>query len=80
MMTFYPSCAYLSDGAEGLDINRMQQAADQLVGDHDFRNFCKMDVITVSNFRRVINYAKICQGGQWQWARGGVTTTTGGDE
>lgn len=29
----------------------MQRAAEFLVGNHDFSNFCKMDVANVSNFR-----------------------------
>jgi tRNA U38,U39,U40 pseudouridine synthase TruA len=30
----------------------MNEAAALLVGDHDFRNLCKMDMAHVSNFRR----------------------------
>jgi len=30
-----------------LDIAAMQRAAEQLVGEHDFRNFCKPDVVQV---------------------------------
>ncbi|XP_022110224.1 tRNA pseudouridine(38/39) synthase-like [Acanthaster planci] len=38
-----------------LDIQVMQEAAQKLVGDHDFRNFCKMDVGNgVVNFCRTI--------------------------
>ncbi|XP_038062053.1 tRNA pseudouridine(38/39) synthase-like isoform X2 [Patiria miniata] len=38
-----------------LDIKSMQEAAQKLVGDHDFRNFCKMDVGNgVVNFWRTI--------------------------
>eukprot|EP00668_Euglena_longa_P045890 GGOE01061573.1.p1 GENE.GGOE01061573.1~~GGOE01061573.1.p1 ORF type:complete len:413 (+),score=72.55 GGOE01061573.1:23-1240(+) len=37
-----------------LDISRMRQAARHLVGEHDFRHFCKMDVVHVSNFVREI--------------------------
>lgn len=32
----------------------MQRAADFMLGDHDFRNFCKMDVEHVLSFRRNI--------------------------
>ncbi len=35
----------------GLDVARMGEAARRLVGEHDFRNFCKIDP-SVSNFRR----------------------------
>ena len=37
-----------------LDIGRMRAGAAHLVGEHDFRNFCKMDVVTTSNFVRNI--------------------------
>ena len=37
-----------------LDIEAMQQAAAQFVGEHDFRNFCKVDAQHVSNFRRTV--------------------------
>eukprot|EP00659_Diplonema_papillatum_P015844 gene15844-24212_t len=36
------------------DIAAMRQAAAQLVGEHDFRNFAKLDVVHVSNFVRRI--------------------------
>ena len=36
-----------------LDLGRMQAAAALLVGDHDFRNFCKPDVLAVKSFRCV---------------------------
>ena len=42
-----------------LDLSAMQQALDLMVGSHDFRNLCKMDTEAVSNFVRVIKYAKI---------------------
>jgi tRNA pseudouridine38/39 synthase len=32
----------------------MQRAASKFVGEHDFRNFCKMDAANVSNYRRRI--------------------------
>jgi len=37
-----------------LDILEMQKAASKFVGEHDFRNFCKMDAANVSNYRRRI--------------------------
>lgn len=37
----------------------MNEAATLLIGDHDFRNLCKMDMAHVSNFRREIYEAKI---------------------
>jgi hypothetical protein len=42
-----------------LDIDAMNKAAALLVGDHDFRNLCKMDIVKVSNFRREIYSAEI---------------------
>jgi tRNA pseudouridine38/39 synthase len=45
--------------AKHLDIAAMQAGADLLVGDHDFRNFCKMNIAEVSNFQREVYYAKI---------------------
>ncbi len=37
-----------------LNLSAMQAAADFLVGEHDFRNFCKADVPTVTNFIRSV--------------------------
>jgi tRNA pseudouridine38/39 synthase len=37
-----------------LDIEAMQEAAGHLVGTHDFRNMCKADIPTVTNFVRKI--------------------------
>ena len=37
----------------------MREAAGYLIGNHDFRNFCKMDVINVTNFEREIYEANI---------------------
>jgi tRNA pseudouridine38/39 synthase len=42
-----------------LDLNRMQEGLNRLVGNHDFRNFCKMDVEKVCNFVRRIDSATI---------------------
>jgi len=38
-----------------LDIERMQQASQRFIGEHDFRNFCKIDVSNVENFVRRIH-------------------------
>ena len=38
----------------GLNLSAMKEAANFLVGEHDFRNFCKADVPTVTNFIRSI--------------------------
>lgn len=37
-----------------LDVSAMQKAAEKLIGEHDFRNFCKMDAANVKNYRRKI--------------------------
>jgi tRNA pseudouridine38/39 synthase len=42
-----------------LNLERMQQGLDLMVGKHDFRNFCKMDVEKVYNFERVIHAAEL---------------------
>ena len=42
-----------------LDLKAMGQALQKMVGRHDFRNMCKMNVEQVYNFERVIKSAKI---------------------
>ncbi|XP_012524214.1 tRNA pseudouridine(38/39) synthase isoform X3 [Monomorium pharaonis] len=43
-----------------LDIDAMDKAAKYVVGDHDFRNICKMDVANgVINFKRTIMDARV---------------------
>ena len=42
-----------------LSLARMQSALSLLEGEHDFRNFCKMDVEHVYNFVRRIDYARV---------------------
>ena len=43
-----------------LDLARMQEAATHLLGSHDFRNLCKMDVKSgVTNFVRHIEEARV---------------------
>lgn len=37
----------------------MDFASKKLVGEHDFRNFCKMDAANVHNFRRHITLCEI---------------------
>lgn len=46
-----------------LNLDRMQSALDLLVGEHDFRNFCKINVEQVYNFVRRIHSARICRMG-----------------
>ena len=46
---------FMVDKSEGgLDVDRMRAAASFLVGQHDFRNFCKADVAAVKSFVRNI--------------------------
>ncbi|KIZ05800.1 hypothetical protein MNEG_2154 [Monoraphidium neglectum] len=47
----------VQDGS--LDLAAMREAAGALVGEHDFRNFCRADVLQVRNFRRSILSASI---------------------
>ena len=39
---------------DGLDVERMEKAAQHLVGTHDFRNFCRMDVNQTTNYIRTV--------------------------
>ena len=46
--------------SQNLDIPRMQDAASRLLGEHDFRNLCKLDASKqITNFRRKILEASI---------------------
>jgi tRNA pseudouridine38/39 synthase len=42
-----------------MNLTKMQEGLDLLVGKHDFRNFCKMDVEKVYNFVRLIHSAQV---------------------
>ena len=42
-----------------LNIDKMKLGTSYLLGEHDYRNFCKMDVVNVSNFVRSIYSADI---------------------
>lgn len=42
-----------------MDIEKMRTAAAKLKGSHDFRNFCKLNVINTTNFVRYIMDVKI---------------------
>lgn len=46
---------------EKLDISAMQTAAKKFLGEHDFRNFCKMDAVNVHNYKRCIMSFDITQ-------------------
>lgn len=42
----------------------MQKAAKKFVGEHDFRNFCKMDAANVNNYTRKITTFEISSCGK----------------
>ncbi|CAM9740210.1 unnamed protein product [Ectocarpus sp. 6 AP-2014] len=45
--------------ARDMNIKAMNEAASKIVGSHDFRNLCKIDVANVSNFVRHIKHASV---------------------
>lgn len=46
--------------SRNLDISRMRDAASRLLGEHDFRNLCKLDASKqITNFRRTILQASV---------------------
>ncbi|KAL6573336.1 hypothetical protein OROHE_001795 [Orobanche hederae] len=44
---------------ENLNINAMEISGKKFIGEHDFRNFCKMDAANVHNYRRRITSFEI---------------------
>lgn len=38
----------------------MESSSKRLIGEHDFRNFCKMDAANVHNYKRRITSFSIC--------------------
>ena len=44
---------------DALDTAAMQSAAHKMVGAHDFRNLCKMDVVNVAHFEREIESVRV---------------------
>ena len=50
--------------AKGLDVDRMRAAAAHFLGEHDFRNFCKADVVAVQNFVRKVLDIRINEAAQ----------------
>ncbi|KAB1220796.1 tRNA pseudouridine(38/39) synthase [Morella rubra] len=45
---------------ENLNLLAMETAGKKFVGEHDFRNFCKMDAVNVHNYERRITLFEIC--------------------
>ncbi|KAL0909196.1 hypothetical protein M5K25_020043 [Dendrobium thyrsiflorum] len=48
-----------------MDISVMQKAAQKFIGEHDFRNFCKMDALNVKNYTRHITEFAISPCNKW---------------
>nr|POF24897.1 trna pseudouridine(38/39) synthase [Quercus suber] len=44
---------------ENLNLLAMESAGRKFVGEHDFRNFCKMDAVNVHNYRRNVTSFEI---------------------
>lgn len=63
---------------QGLDLAAMNDAASRLVGDHDFRNLCKMDVTKTTNFRRVVYSARVHTVSTLAWTPPRDTAADGG--
>lgn len=57
-MLFHPlldsSLAATNSSFFYFDDQAMQKAAEKFIGEHDFRNFCKMDAANVKNYKRRI--------------------------
>ncbi|SPO31095.1 related to DEG1 - pseudouridine synthase [Ustilago trichophora] len=54
------SSASIDSGATRLDIDSMRDAASRLLGEHDFRNLCKIDASKqITNYRRRIDGVSI---------------------
>jgi len=45
------------------DLGAMRAAAAKLKGDRDFRNFCKMDIVHVANFNRLVYAVDVAEAG-----------------
>lgn len=50
---------FIVDQNRSLDVDKMVRAASYLIGEHDFRNFCKADVSAVKSFVRKIKEVRI---------------------
>lgn len=65
--------------AQDLDLRSMATAMSKLVGQHDFRNFCKVDPVNVSNFVRQILQFGIHRVADPQQQTAGVASVDGHD-
>ena len=59
----YRHYKYFFTDWNGLDVSAMNEAASAFVGEHDFRNFCKMDARNVHNYRRRIDSCRVVVNG-----------------
>ena len=59
----YRHYKYFFTDWNGLDVRAMNEAASMFVGEHDFRNFCKMDARNVHNYRRRIDSCRVVVNG-----------------
>lgn len=62
--------------ARGLDLDAMNAAGAKLVGVHDFRNFCKVDVTATQNFVREVLSVRVVAAGS-EYAVGSAYTPGG---
>ena len=60
----YRHYKYFFTDWNGLDVRAMNEAASAFVGEHDFRNFCKMDARNVHNYRRRIDSCRVVVNGR----------------
>ena len=58
---------YIIDTGGALDAERMRESAAHLVGEHDFRNFCKPEVAVVRSFRRRIMEVRLERVPSLEW-------------
>lgn len=63
---------FIVDDHGGLDVERMREAAAHLVGEHDFRNFCRPDVAAVKSFRRSILEVRLQPVRELSWGGKGI--------
>ncbi len=76
------SSAIAEAASTRLDIGRMRDAAARLVGEHDFRNLCKIDASKqITNYRRRIDGVSIDRvSSHWPTQPSNINDTPEGDE
>ena len=62
-------CGSLTKAAEELYISQpaVSQAVKQLEGEHDFRNFCRIDAVNVCDFTRTIFHGDVIDIAKGYW-------------